>query len=109
MYPNYYYYETPKLVNVGDRSSDKLSKTEEEKKKLKEEQFYYSVQEILFSEIIQDSLVIANALKKPWSDDIFVQRPYNKEFWKNYNVLLESDEEKKLVEDLSKRATLFKE
>jgi hypothetical protein len=31
---------------------------------LKEEQFYYLVQEILFSEIIQDSLVIANALKK---------------------------------------------
>ena len=63
---------------------------------LKEEQFYYSVQEILFSEIIQDSLVIANALKKPWSDDIFIQRPYNKEFWKNYNVLLESEEEKKI-------------
>ena len=56
-----------------------------------------------------DSLVIANALKKPWSDDIFIQRPYNKEFWKNYNVLLESEEEKKLVEDLSKRATLFRE
>ena len=109
MYPNYYYYETPKLVNVGDRSTDKLYKTEEEKKKLKEEQFYYSVQEILFSEIIQDSLVIVNALKKPWSDDIFIQRPYNKEFWKNYNVLLESEEEKKLVEDLSKRATLFRE
>jgi len=109
MYPNYYYYETPKLVNVGDRSTDKLYKTEEEKKKLKEEQFYYSVQEILFSEIIQDSLVIVNALKKVWSDDIFIQRPYNKEFWKNYNVLLESEEEKKLVEDLSKRATLFRE
>ena len=109
MYPNYYYYETPKLVNVGDRSTDKLYKTEEEKKKLKEEQFYYSVQEILFSEIIQDSLVIANTLKKPWSDDIFTQRPYNKEFWKNYNVLLESEEDKKMVEDLSKRATLFKE
>jgi hypothetical protein len=109
MYPNYYYYETPKLVNVGDRSTDKLYKTQEEKKKLKEEQFYYSVQEILFSEIIQDSLVIVNTLKKPWSDDIFIQRPYNKEFWKNYNVLLESEEEKKLVEDLSKRATLFRE
>ena len=78
-------------------------------KKLKEEQFYYSVQEILFSEIIQDSSVIVNALKKVWSDDIFIQRPYNKEFWKNYNVLLESEEEKKLVEDLSKRATLFRE
>jgi hypothetical protein len=53
--------------------------------------------------------VIANALKKPWSDDIFIQRPYNKEFWKNYNVLLESEEEKKLGEDLSKRAILFRE
>ena len=41
MYPNYYYYETPKLVNVGDRSTDKLYKTEEEKKKLKEEQFFF--------------------------------------------------------------------
>ena len=53
--------------------------------------------------------MIVNALKKVWSDDIFIQRPYNKEFWKNYNVLLESEEEKKLVEDLSKRATLFRE
>ena len=109
MYPNYYYYETPKLVNVGDRSTDNLYKTEEEKKKLKEEQFYYSVQEILFTEIIQDPTEIEKALQKPWSDDIFIQRPYNKEFWENYNVLLESEEEEKLVQDLSKRATLFKE
>ena len=109
MYPNYYYYETPKLVNVGDRSTDKLYKTAEEKKKLKEEQFYYSVQEILFTEIIQDPTEIEKALQKPWSDDIFIQRPYNKEFWENYNVLLESEEEEKLVQDLSKRATLFKE
>ena len=109
MYPNYYYYETPKLVNVGDRSSDKLYKTEEEKKRLKEEQFYYTVQEILFTEIIQDSEMISNELKNPWSDDIFIQRPYNKEFWENYNILLEGEEEEKLVQDLSKRATLFKE
>ena len=109
MYPNYYYYETPKLVNVGDRSTDNLYKTAEEKKKLKEEQFYYSVQEILFTEIIQDTTEIKKALQKPWSDDIFIQRPYNKEFWQNYNVLLESEEEEKLVQDLSKKATLFKE
>ena len=108
MYPNYYY-ETPKLVNVGDRSTDNLYKTAEEKKKLKEEQFYYSVQEILFTEIIQDTTEIEKALQKPWSDDIFIQRPYNKEFWENYNVLLESEEEEKLVQDLSKKATLFKE
>ncbi len=109
MYPNYYYYETPKLVNVGDRSSDKLYKTEEEKKRLKEEQFYYTVQEILFTEIIQDPEVIAEKLEGPWSEDIFTQRPYNNEFWENYNILLEGEEEEKLVHDLTKRATLFKE
>jgi hypothetical protein len=109
MYPNYYYYEAPKLVNVGDRSSDKLYKTETENKKQKEEQFYYTVQEILFTEIIQDPEVITKALQKTWSEDIFLQRPYNKEFWENYNILLESEEEEKLVQDLSKRATLFKE
>lgn len=109
MYPNYLYYETPKLVNAGDRSSDRLTKTEAERKKEREEQFYYTVQEILFTEVIQDPEAIAEALQKPWSDDIFVQRPYNKEFWKNYNVLLESEEEEKLIQDLSKRATLYKE
>ena len=109
MYPNYYYYETPKLVNLGDRSSDKLYTTEEENKKRKEEQFYYTVQEILFTEIIQDPEVISEALQNSWSDDIFLQRPYNKEFWENYNILLESEEEEKLVQDLTKRATLFKE
>ena len=50
-----------------------------------------------------------NLVKVERSDDIFIQRPYNKEFWKNYNVLLESEEEKKLGEDLSKRAILFRE
>ena len=109
MYPNYFYYETPKLVNVGDRSSDKFQKSEKERQKEKEEQFYYTVQEILFTEIIHDPEVIAESLQKKWSEDIFLQRPYNKEFWKNYNVLLESEEEEKLIQDLSKRATLFKE
>lgn len=109
MYPNYYYYETPKLVNLGDRSSDKLYTTEEENKKRKEEQFYYTVQEILFTEVIQEPEAITEELHETWSDDIFLQRPYNKEFWENYNILLESEEEEKLVQDLTKRATLFKE
>ncbi len=109
MYPNYYYYETPKLVNVGDRSSDKKYISEEEKKRLKEEQFYYTVQEILFTEIIQEPDLITEELQKTWSEDIFLHRPYNKDFWENYNILLESEEEEKLVQDLSKRATLFKE
>jgi hypothetical protein len=109
MYPNYYYYETPKLVKVGDRSSDKLYKTEEERKKDREEQFYYTVQEILFTEIVQDSVEIDGALQRSWSDDIFKQRDYNMDFWENYNILLESEEEEKLIQDLSKRATLFKQ
>jgi hypothetical protein len=103
MYPNYFYYETPKLVNVGNRSSD-IVKVDD-----KDTRFYYTVQEILFTEIIQDPEIISGALLKDWSEDIFSSRPYNKEFWKNYNVLLESEEEEKLIQDLSKRATLFKQ
>lgn len=109
MYPSYIYYETPKLVNAGDRSSDKIKKNEEELLKERDEQFYYTVQEILFTEVIQDSTAVSEALKKEWSEDIFSPRPYNKNFWKNYNTLLESEEEEKLIQDLSKRATLFKQ
>lgn len=109
MYPNYYYYEAPKLVNAGDRSSDRKRKTDEEKRKEREEQFYFTVQEILFTEIIEDPLEIKTALAKDWSNDIFVARPYNKSFWKNYNVLLESEQEEQLIRDLSQRASLFKQ
>ena len=106
MYPNYIYYETPKLVNVGERSSIQ----EKRDAVNKDEQFYYTVQEILFTEIIFDPEIVDQTIKdKEWIGDIFSIRPYNDAFWKNYNVLLESEEEEKLVEDLSKRATLFKQ
>jgi len=109
MYPNYIYYETPKLVNTGDRSSDR-AKTEAEPGFDKDEQYYYTIQEILFSDIIQDSELISQELQQnDWSADIFSSKPYNEAFWKNYNVLLESKEEEKLIQDLSKRASLFKE
>lgn len=103
MYPNYFYYETPKLVNVGNRSSDRVKTDDRDKR------FYYTVQEILFTEIIQDPEIIEEARERDWSADIFSSRPYNESFWKNYNVLLESEEEEKLIQDLSKRATLFKQ
>jgi hypothetical protein len=108
MYPTYFYYETPKLVNVGDRSSDR-EKNEEETGSSKDTQFYYTIQEILFTEIIHDPDIIKTELQKEWSEDIFSPKPYNKEFWKNYNVLLESAEEEKLIQDLSQRASLFKQ
>ncbi|NRA94526.1 MAG: carboxypeptidase-like regulatory domain-containing protein, partial [Psychroserpens sp.] len=108
MYPNYLYYETPKLVNVGLKTDEKL--TDEEKTKYyNEERFYYTIQEILFSDIIEDDSEIATALLKKWDPDIFAPRPYNKEFWKNYNIILESEEDEQLIKDLSKRASLFKQ
>ncbi|PHR11066.1 MAG: hypothetical protein COA40_12050 [Aequorivita sp.] len=109
MYPNYIYYETPKLVNTGDRSSDRI-KTEAEPGFDKDEQYYYTIQEILFSDIIQDPELINQELQQNnWSADIFSSKPYNESFWKSYNVLLESKEEEKLIQDLSKRASLYKE
>ncbi len=109
MYPNYIYYETPKLVNTGDRSSDRI-KTEAEPGFDKDEQYYYTIQEILFSDIIQDPELVKQELQQNnWSADIFSSKPYNESFWKSYNVLLESKEEEKLIQDLSKRATLYKE
>ena len=109
MYPNYIYYETPKLVNTGDRSSDRI-KTEAQPGFDKDEQYYYTIQEILFSDIIQDPELISQELQQnDWSADIFSSKPYNESFWKSYNVLLESKEEEKLIQDLSKRASLYKE
>lgn len=108
MYPKYIYYETPKLVNAGDRSSDQVDK-EGNQVQDKEEFYYNTIQEIVFTEIIQDPELIQDALQKEWSEDIFSPRPYNKEFWKNYNVLLESEEEEQLIRDLSTRASLFKQ
>lgn len=108
MYPSYIYYETPKLVNVGLKTNEKL--TEEEKARYyNEERFYFTVQEILFSDIIEDDEIIAKALLKEWDSDIFSPKPYNKSFWKNYNILLESEEDEQLIKDLSKRASLFKQ
>ncbi|MGB1308905.1 MAG: carboxypeptidase-like regulatory domain-containing protein [Oceanihabitans sp.] len=107
MFPNYIYYETPKLVNVG-KTNEKLTK-EEEALYNKEERYYYTVQEILFSEIVLDKEVIKTAETQKWDADIFAVKPYNKAFWDNYNVLLESEEDEQLIEDLSRRASLFKD
>lgn len=107
MYPNYIYYETPKLVNVGAKTKKKL--TAEEKLRYNEERFYYTVQEILFSEVIIEDDKVNATLEQDWDADIFSAKPYDKTFWESYNVLLESEEDEKLIRDLSKRASLFKE
>ncbi|SFN95430.1 CarboxypepD_reg-like domain-containing protein [Bizionia echini] len=108
MYLNYVYYETPKLVNVGVAIDD--PKTEIDESAInKDERYYYTVQEILFTEIITDDTQVKTVLSQPWDADLFSPKPYDKEFWKNYNTLLESKEEEKLIQDLTKRYALFKE
>jgi len=105
MYPNYIYYETPKLVNVG-RPKKVLTKQQALDKS--KERYYFTIQEILFSEIIHDKDEINKTLKSKWDMDIFSPKAYDKEFWSNYNILLESQEEQELIQDLSRKATLFK-
>jgi len=107
MYPNYIYYETPKLVNTGFKSSAGKVSKEEEDFYNKQQRYYYTVQEILFSEIILDGETIATELNQEWDADIFSPKPYDSGFWKNYNILLESEEDEQLIKDLSKRASLF--
>ena len=109
MYPKYIYYETPKLVNVGLKATTKED-LEDKERYNKEERYYYTVQEVLFSEIIFDKEKIQESLElDKWDSDIFSPKPYNKEFWENYNTLLESNEDEKLIQDLTRRSTLYKE
>ena len=107
MYPNYVSYETPKLVNVGPKvvnTDDPVAA-----QRAKDERFYKTKQEILFTEIILDPELVQSALQKDWDPNIFAIKPYNKEFWDNYNTLLESEEDEKLIQDLTKRSGLFKD
>lgn len=109
MYPNYIYYETPKLVNVGIKPTEPKKSMEEVATYDRDERFYYTVQEILFTQVILDKDKINQALAQTWDSDLFSIKPYNKEFWKNYNTLLESEEDEKLIQDLTKRSSLYKE
>ena len=108
MYLNYVYYETPKLVNVGVAEDDPRTEIDESAVN-KEERYYYTVQEILFTEIITDQDAVNEAITKTWDSDMFSPKPYDKTFWKNYNTLLESEEEEKLIQDLTQRYSLYKE
>jgi hypothetical protein len=105
MYPKYVYYETPKLVNVGDKTQKPNDVTKQDR----DARFYYTVQEILFTEIIVDPEKVSEAANLKWDPDIFSQKPYDKNFWKSYNTLLENEEEEKLIDDLTQKYSLYKE
>lgn len=109
MYPSYIFYETPKLVNRGFKKPQRDVKDDNANRLSKDERFYYTAQELLFTEIITDPEAIAREREGEWSSDIFSPMPYNEVFWRDYNVLLESKEEQKLIQDLTQRASLFKQ
>lgn len=61
------------------------------------------IQELSISKIITDQNTINNKLQNTtWDDDIYKKRPYDPEFWKNYSIMLPTQEEKLLKDDLIK-------
>ena len=79
-------------------------------KKTNPEDHYFSKQEILFTEIItQESEMNKYLVSKNWNDNLFLPRVYNEQFWDNYNILLESKEQQKLILDLEKKISLKKQ
>lgn len=71
----------------------------------------YSHDEILFSEIItnEEDVKRASETIETWDDNMFSQRSYNASFWKNYNILLVSKEQQKLISDLENKISLKKQ
>ncbi|MCF6348347.1 MAG: carboxypeptidase-like regulatory domain-containing protein [Flavobacteriaceae bacterium] len=102
MYPFYMSHKTFKINNfIMLRNSDSI-----EKEKL--EIGHFSHEEILFSEIITQNEELAKIIKSVefWNDNLFQKRKYNTIFWKNYNILLESEEQQKIIQDLEKKVKL---
>ncbi len=109
MYLNYMLYKKPKLNRLRDAldvAFDEKIKNEDKVIKNKDEVYYFTKEEIIFTEIITNSEAINLRLQKPWNDDLFTPRPYHEQFWKNYNVLLENNEQQKMIQDLEKRVKL---
>jgi hypothetical protein len=108
MYPYYISHKDTKINNLTALfHTSKLQKEEDKQKKIT-----YTYDEFIFTEIITDKEEIQLLLQKPWNDDLFSPLPYHKQFWKNYNVLLESNEQQKMIQDLEKKVKLkeqFKE
>lgn len=102
MYLNYFSFQTPKL----NRLRDAFEASRGNKMIESDQLHYYVKEEVVFTEIITDKNEIDEKLKKPWNDNLFSPRAYNEEFWKNYNILLESTEQQKMINDLEKKVKL---
>jgi hypothetical protein len=109
MYLKYFSCTIPKMVNVSFKP-DSSGKYDKDSIRSKTDQYYYTKQEILFSELIIDSERINSLYNNlNWDDDLFKERPYNDGFWNNFNILLESKEDLKMRLDLEKKMSLIKQ
>lgn len=100
MYPKHLVYKAPKWNRLSDAFRT-MHNTVEDK-----DIHYFSTLEVLFTEIITDKKKINLSLQKKWNDNLFESRPYNAEFWKNYNILLENKVQGKMRQDLEKKVKL---
>lgn len=106
MYPKYIAYERPKALNRFKSILDSLAA----KKTINKEHHYFAKQEILFTEIITNEEEVHKLfINTTWNDDLFSPRAYNEEYWKKNSILLETQEQKKLIFDLEKKASLKKQ
>lgn len=101
MYPKYISFKKPKNNKLASVMMD-LANGE----KVNKEDHYYETKEVLFNEIITDSIIINKYKRKSWNNDLFTPRPYNSKFWENYSDMVETKEQKILRERLE--ADLFK-
>lgn len=102
MYPEYFSYSTPKVINYTFKKNGDV--------RASNDNIYYTKQEILFNEIIQDSRIINKDLQNNnWDSNIFSKRPFVKTFWDNYNILLETNEEILLINKLEETLKLQKQ
>jgi len=102
MYLKYFSCEVPKSINTYFKQTE----SGDYEVRSEEDRFYYTKQEVLFTEFITDKEEIELRLQKPWNDDLFTPRPYHEQFWKNYNILLESKEQHKMIQDLEDKVRL---
>lgn len=59
--------------------------------------------EFLVNEVITSSDESYSSLMEgEWDEELYKKRPYNESFWKDYNIILETDEQKKFREQLEK-------
>ncbi|MCV6628675.1 MAG: carboxypeptidase-like regulatory domain-containing protein [Flavobacteriaceae bacterium] len=90
MYPYYISFKVPKQ----NRSALRINKVEED------QLYYYSHEEVLFTNFTTDESKIKESKQKVWDDKLFKPFVYNPKFWSNYDILLESEYEKQMRKDL---------